>query len=464
MKKAALSMLAFAFLHVGIAHPQDAAPVNQLRPSPWRERFSSPRIETLRKEIVAGRANTEAFWQEVTKEGTPLIEPSSAGDKHQLVTFLWRATSQTRSVLIVIDPFTYVRPQDYLMRRVAQSDVWHLTVRMPRGARFIYRVSLNDQLDPGFFGDLALGSAVQADPLNPHRWLGQSAVELPGAPLQPWIVRQPSTPEGKVEQHRIASTILGNERDIWIYTPLHYQPTTRPNALLVLFDGSANIQLLSVPIILDNLIERSRIIPTVAVFVSNPGGSRMQELGADSRFGEFLAAELIPWLRARYNITREPYETVIGGQSAGGTAAAYVALRHPNVFGAVLSQSASFWWSPELGRDLEERSPATDRNDDRHVLEEIEDRAVIEGNWLHKQFISSNRLPIRFYMNAGSFEAEFWGGPASVAGILESNRHMRDVLLAKGYEVHYQEFVGGHDYLSWRGLLADGLIALIGKN
>ena len=48
-------------------------------------------------------------------------------------------------------------------------------------------------------------------------------------------------------------------------------------------------------------------------------------------------------------------------------------------------------------------------------------------------------------------------------GTLESNRHMRDVLLAKGYEVHYREFIGGHDYLSWRGLLADGLIALIGR-
>lgn len=48
-------------------------------------------------------------------------------------------------------------------------------------------------------------------------------------------------------------------------------------------------------------------------------------------------------------------------------------------------------------------------------------------------------------------------------GILESSRQMRDVLLAKGYEVHYQQFAGGHDYLSWRGTLADGLLALIGK-
>jgi enterochelin esterase-like enzyme len=31
------------------------------------------------------------------------------------------------------------------------------------------------------------------------------------------------------------------------------------------------------------------------------------------------------------------------------------------------------------------------------------------------------------------------------------------------YVVHYQQFVGGHDGLSWRGTLADGLIALLGS-
>ena len=43
------------------------------------------------------------------------------------------------------------------------------------------------------------------------------------------------------------------------------------------------------------------------------------------------------------------------------------------------------------------------------------------------------------------------------------NRHMRDVLQAKGYFVHYREFNGGHEYLNWRGTLADALLALVGK-
>jgi hypothetical protein len=69
------------------------------------------------------------------------------------------------------------------------------------------------------------------------------------------------------------------------------------------------------------------------------------------------------------------------------------------------------------------------------------------------------KLPLKFYVDAGAFEFDSNG---TGGGILENSRDMRDVLLAKGYEVYDQQFVGGHDDLSWRGTLADGLIDLIG--
>jgi enterochelin esterase family protein len=86
--------------------------------------------------------------------------------------------------------------------------------------------------------------------------------------------------------------------------------------------------------------------------------------------------------------------------------------------------------------------------------------ATTEGNFMVKQFLASPKLPLRFYLAAGTFEIDRDGGGGG--GILESTRHLRDVLLARGYQVHYQQFVGGHDGLNWRGTLADGLIELLG--
>jgi enterochelin esterase family protein len=43
-----------------------------------------------------------------------------------------------------------------------------------------------------------------------------------------------------------------------------------------------------------------------------------------------------------------------------------------------------------------------------------------------------------------------------------SQSRLRNILLSKGHEVYYQQFEGAHDYLSWRGALADGLILPMG--
>lgn len=48
-------------------------------------------------------------------------------------------------------------------------------------------------------------------------------------------------------------------------------------------------------------------------------------------------------------------------------------------------------------------------------------------------------------------------------GRLHANLHLRDVLFAKGYDVSFRVFPGGHDYLWWRETIADGLTALLGS-
>jgi enterochelin esterase family protein len=44
---------------------------------------------------------------------------------------------------------------------------------------------------------------------------------------------------------------------------------------------------------------------------------------------------------------------------------------------------------------------------------------------------------------------------------LWGNRHLRDVLRAKGYDVTYREVGANHDWVHWRAMLADGLMTLL---
>jgi len=47
--------------------------------------------------------------------------------------------------------------------------------------------------------------------------------------------------------------------------------------------------------------------------------------------------------------------------------------------------------------------------------------------------------------------------------IFDTNRHLRDVLVRRGYDVRYSEIEGGHEPLSWRGGIADGILELLGN-
>jgi len=437
----------------------------RLKPEPRTDPYPSKRIQTLRDQISAGQTNTESFWKRVKEEGTPLTEPFGSDGKYQLVTFLWRSKYDTRNVFVRGSYLGVGPPSNYSMHQIANSDVWYLTVKLPSGARFVYQLSPNDPLT--FEGPRAAQRAAtrQADPLNKHplsacpantsKFNCDSVAELPGAAPQPWLVPKPGVAEGRVEKQTIKSAIQKIDRPISVYTPANYQADGPPNALLILFDGEdlSNDQYQVTT--LNNLIAASKIPPTVAVFVNNVPGRRLVDLVASDEFADFMAKELVPWIRSHYNVTKDPKQTVVSGYSAGGLAAPFVALRHPQLFGNVLSQSGAFWWSFEHnGGVCGARCPDTggrggDGNRD----------TMTEGNFLVKQFLARPKLPLRFYLAAGTFEYDRNGGGGE---ILEGTRHLRDVLLAKGYQVHYQQFVGGHDGLSWRGGLADGLITLLG--
>ena len=432
----------------------------RFRPGEWSDPDPSPRIQELSKQIASGETKTESFWKEIAAQGTPLVEQLNVN--YWLVTFLWRAQHDTRSVMVT-GSFNVPGPtRNNLMHRIGDSDVWYLTLKLPKAARFTYRLVPNNPPRSE-----SMQATAQADSYNPRRWecpktakkfLCRSIVELPDAAPQPWIVSKPGTPTGRIEKQTIKSAIQKLDRDLIIYTPAGYKSDGPPNALLVLFDGddilSDDFQGQTT---LDNLAAARKITPTVVVMVDNVGDRRLVDLVANPEFADFMATELVPWVRAHYNVTRDPERTVVSGKSAGGLAAAYMGLRHPEVFGNVFSQSGAFWWSPEHSGGVC-ASKCPEDGGRRSDPDGMDSRT--EENWIAKQFVTSPKLPVRFFLEAGTFEVDKQG---TGGDILEATRTLRDVLLAKGYEVHFQQFVSGHDDLSWRGTFADGLITLLGQ-
>ena len=386
-------------------------------------RLDSPRLVALARKVKAGnRAAIKQFWEEVQGK-TPLIEPVAGDDRIRRVTFLWRGGAEASGITLEgnIPPDA----QDAPLERLANTDVWFLTLRMPANARFTY-------------GFKRPGIRQVPDPLNARRFRSSSFAELPDAPPQSWTVVQPDVPKGTLSPEKLHSEILKEERAVTIYTPPGYDAKSGSYGLLVLFDGQDFRGPMPIPTILDNLMAAKKIRPVVAILIDNTSeASRDRDLQCYPPFADFVGKEVVPWARQRYRFSAEPERTIVGGVSLGGLTAAYCALRYPEVFGNVLSQSGAFWYFPGW-QDQEES--------DTSPL-----------GWLTRQFVTTRKLPIKFYLEAGLFENDC---PDT---LLAQNRRLRDVLEAKGYPVVYSEFAGGHEFLSWRGSVADGLIALAGR-
>lgn len=409
------------------------------------EPFSSPRIELLRSRLQAGdRLAAVRFWEKVKVSKTPLVESIPGDKKNVLVTFLWQGAEDTRNVVVFLQTGG-LNPADNQMMRLPDSNVWYRSYVFPNDVRLLYNLSPNDDLTPLNAPNINWQTRfanVQTDPLNPKRFPAagvkntniQSVMELSGAWRQPWVARKFGVLPGSVEAQKFKSTILNNERNIWIYLPAKYQAAGKSYPLVIFFDGQSYIDRVPTPTILDNLIAAGKIPPLVAVLVDNPSpAARELELPCNSSFADFLAKELIPLIRQKYPVTTAPAETVISGSSYGGLAATCAAMKYPNIFGNVLSQSASYWWKPE---------------------------STVEYEWLRRQFSTNSKLPLRFFLTVGLLETLPKPGNTNQ---LEANRRFRDSLKSKGYPVTYLEFDGAHEDINWQGTLADGLINLLGK-
>ena len=404
-----------------------------------RTLLNSAIMLNLKEKIIQeDKEALQEFWNNIESNGTPLIETIDGDSENHLVTFVYKADKEIENI-ILMPPIRQENLLENKMGKLLETNLWYITYKVRSDVRFKYRFSVNDSLDNDDWTNR--WENLMYDKLNRNTLIFkgedgkkdeiESYVVMPKAAEHVWVKERKDIPKGKVYEHQLHSESLEKSRRIRIYTPYGYSQSNKPYKYLILTDGDEYINVLSAVTVIDNLIADERILPIITIFIDSPEETREDELSCNDIFSDIIINDLIPWIRANYNISSKANEAIIGGLSVGGLTASYLGLKHSEVFGNVLSQSGSYWYKPERY----EGSPL--------------------DCFLSTEFKGVDKLPLKFYLNVGVLEHK--------EGMIGTNIKLKDVLLSKGYEAHFEYFNSGHDYLCWGETLANGLISLIGK-
>ncbi|GEP41226.1 alpha/beta hydrolase [Brevifollis gellanilyticus] len=177
--------------------------------------------------------------------------------------------------------------------------------------------------------------------------------------LGPDSQEKADVPKGEVIQMpawKDSKIYPGTTRDWWIYVPAQYKKET-PAAVMVFCDGAGFVKRdgqFRVPNVFDNLIAKGEMPVTIGIFIQ-PGTfptSNPKEKARSNRSFEydslgdlharFLLEEILPAVAKDYNLTTNPDERGICGNSSGGICAFTVAWERPNEFRKVISHIGSF--------------------------------------------------------------------------------------------------------------------------
>ena len=413
-------------------------------------KIQSPMLRRLESALSdRGPSALATFWAGVSRTGTPMVERPRNAPRERLITFVWRGRPGTKRV--TLRSLVAHQGGDDELVRLRRSDVWYRTYTVPHDLRETYLFAVDDP--PGRTPDDDKEYNVWAhrwkrDPFNPKTFhftpdpkfrkdpmsgydLTSSLIELEGAPHHRETLRRGKIAQGTLSLHHFQSRHLHDERRIWLYLPAGFRPDLRNVHLAIFFDGFWYAKPFPTTTILENLAAEKRIVPVVGVFVDSRAGTkeRMRDLCRRSpAFGRFLVQELLPWVERTVGIHPKANRVALIGLSCGGLAALHWAIKYPNRFRLVLSQSGWF-----LARDPLRHEPGA-------FLEEL---------------MQTPTLPLRIYMEAGTDEKHY--GVQAGTTLLGINRHLRDVLRLKGYDLMYREFSGGHGDVSWQQTLVDGL-------
>ena len=372
-----------------------------MSPGPARDQRALTRLRTE-------GSSPERIDQLLRDQRIPIVEGSTC-------TFLWRGEADW----VGIEHRMTAVPIPLPLRRLKGTDLWYASVELPRGARIQYRILVRrgDQIESM---DDPLNPRVAGDPIG-----SQSVLEADGYVTPDWTYPDPAAVPGELVDLRIASRALRREAHLTLYIPSRMRRDRRM-PLMVVHDGGDFLRYSSMATVLDNLMHR-RLMADCVVAFTHPG-DRLREYAASAAHSRFLTTELVPQIEGSLQLVGEPRGRVLMGASFGGVAALAAAVRAPGFYGALLLESPSL-------RFTEATAPAT--------FGEVFEPVVRFVNSVRAR---PKKVTKRIFLTFGAFE------PLAVP-----DRAMVEVLERMCDELRVVEALDGHNWISWRDRLRDGL-------
>lgn len=215
----------------------------------------------------------------------------------------------------------------------------------------------------------------------------------------------------KDEKIKLYSKALNEDREIILEYPKDYDKT-KNYKLLILTDGICWKYTMNLGCQLVGLSNELHIQNYIICYILQK--DRNIELPMNKQFCEFICIDLINYLADKLKCSLSKDDLVFCGQSFGGLTALYIEKYFPNIFGAIICQSASLWYDKE--------------------------NEIIE-------YFKNNKILSKLYYSYGNCEKTF---------ISEKGKLFKEIL-ANDPNCNFNIYPGGHDYLSWQDDILNAL-------
>jgi enterochelin esterase-like enzyme len=216
-------------------------------------------------------------------------------------------------------------------------------------------------LPPQYYGYIFRSDGVPLmDPSNPlllpNLEQNRNMVHVPGPASLPWEVND--GPHGVVHHHLYKSSVVGDQRDFYVYTPPGYNPIAKTEyPVLYLLHGygqksSSWADVGFANVIFDHLIDEGKAKPMIVVMPLAYGGWDILTGGHAAfwndvlrgrnfdNFTRALLTEVIPQVETSYRVKKHRDARAIAGLSMGGAEALLTGLNHLGEFSWVGSFSS----------------------------------------------------------------------------------------------------------------------------